>query len=180
MAYNYEYPYTDPNRYNDDWLLARINELEETIRNLEGDILEEANAYTDAKITERLAGVEAEFNAFKEIVNQRTSELSNEFDEFVVTVNARMAIADANIRAISARVDSALATANSYTNQAIINNNEYIIDQTTKALGGVTVLNYFTGARVSIQEMFDYLAQFHLTNAISINQLVNRQKSVDD
>lgn len=33
MAYNNEYPYTDPNRYNDDWLLNRIKEYDETIRN---------------------------------------------------------------------------------------------------------------------------------------------------
>ena len=27
MAYNYEYPYTDPNRHNDDWALKKIKEL---------------------------------------------------------------------------------------------------------------------------------------------------------
>lgn len=27
MAYNYEFPYTDPNRYNDDWLLNRMKDL---------------------------------------------------------------------------------------------------------------------------------------------------------
>ena len=27
MAYNYEYPYTDPYRYNDDWILNRVKEL---------------------------------------------------------------------------------------------------------------------------------------------------------
>ena len=29
MAYNYEYPYTDPNRYNDDWLINKIKEVED-------------------------------------------------------------------------------------------------------------------------------------------------------
>jgi len=27
MAFNYEFPYTDPNLYNDDWLLKRMKEL---------------------------------------------------------------------------------------------------------------------------------------------------------
>ena len=27
MAFNYEYPYTDPNRYNSDWLLNKVKEL---------------------------------------------------------------------------------------------------------------------------------------------------------
>lgn len=33
MAFNYEYPYVDPNRYNADWLLNRIKEYDETIKN---------------------------------------------------------------------------------------------------------------------------------------------------
>ena len=31
MAYNYEYPYTDPHRYNADWLLNAVKELQEKI-----------------------------------------------------------------------------------------------------------------------------------------------------
>lgn len=27
MAFNYEFPYTDPNHYNDDWLLTKMKEL---------------------------------------------------------------------------------------------------------------------------------------------------------
>lgn len=33
MAYNYEYPYTDSSRYNDDWLLATVNEMVKSIDN---------------------------------------------------------------------------------------------------------------------------------------------------
>lgn len=33
MAYNYEYPYVDPNRYNSDWLLNEIKKIWETIKN---------------------------------------------------------------------------------------------------------------------------------------------------
>ena len=28
MAYNYEYPYVDPNRYNSDWLLNYVKQFE--------------------------------------------------------------------------------------------------------------------------------------------------------
>ena len=34
MAYNYEYPYTDPNRYNDDWLLNKMKELDSRLDGL--------------------------------------------------------------------------------------------------------------------------------------------------
>lgn len=29
MAYNYEYPYVDPEQYNSDWLVNKVKELEE-------------------------------------------------------------------------------------------------------------------------------------------------------
>lgn len=35
MAFNYEFPYTDPNLYNDDWLLKRMKELLVQLTDLE-------------------------------------------------------------------------------------------------------------------------------------------------
>lgn len=36
MAYNYEYPYTDPNRYNADWLLNTVKNLEANLYKKKG------------------------------------------------------------------------------------------------------------------------------------------------
>ena len=35
MAFNYEFPYTDPNLYNDDWLLKKMKELLAQLADLE-------------------------------------------------------------------------------------------------------------------------------------------------
>lgn len=35
MAFNYEFPYTDPNLYNDDWLLKKMKELLSDLDQLE-------------------------------------------------------------------------------------------------------------------------------------------------
>lgn len=35
MAFNYEFPYTDPKLYNDDWLLSRMKQLAEQLKDLE-------------------------------------------------------------------------------------------------------------------------------------------------
>lgn len=34
MAFNYEYPYTDPTRHNDDWLLNKMKELDAKVNDL--------------------------------------------------------------------------------------------------------------------------------------------------
>ena len=174
-----KYPYLDFHELNLDWVIAKITEFDKKLDNYEDTVLEKAKEYTDSAIQESYSSLVNEFNTFKNEVTTLISGLDSRYDEFVNTVNDRMAITDANVLAISRKVDLVLAEANDYTNQAIINNNDYIIDQTTKALETVTVLNYFTGARTSIQDMFDYLAQFHLQNAISVDTLVARNKTVN-
>ena len=174
-----KYPYLDFHELNLDWVIAKITEFDKKLDNYEDTVLEKAKEYTDSAIQESYSSLVSEFDTFKNEVTTLISGLDSRYDEFVNTVNDRMAITDANVLAISRKVDLVLAEANAYTNQAIINNNDYIIDQTTKALDTVTVLNYFTGARTSIQDMFDYLAQFHLQNAISVDTLVARTKTVN-
>ena len=174
-----KYPYLDFHELNLDWVIAKITEFDKKLDNYEDTVLEKAKEYTDSAIQESYSSLVSEFNTFKNEVTTLISGLDSRYDEFVNTVNDRMAITDANVLAISRKVDLVLAEANNYTNQAIINNNDYIIDQTTKALETVTVLNYFTGARTSIQDMFDYLSKFHLQNAISVDTLVGRAKTVN-
>lgn len=54
MAFNYEFPYTDPNLYNDDWLLKRMKELLVQLTDLENW----KNEWED------------EYEAFKQLVEQ--------------------------------------------------------------------------------------------------------------
>lgn len=175
-----KYPYLDFHELNLDWVIAKITEFDKKLDEYEDTVLAKAKEYTDSAIQESYSSLVTEFNEFKNEVTTLISDLDSRYDEFVDTVNDRMTITDANVAAISRKVDLVLDEANAYTNQAIINNNDYIIDQTTKALETVTVLNYFTGARISIQAMFDYLAHFHLQNAISVNTLVERAKTVNE
>ena len=175
-----KYPYLDFHELNLDWVIAKITEFDKKLDEYEDTVLAKAKEYTDSAIQESYSSLVTEFNEFKNEVTTLISDLDSRYDEFVNTVNNRMTITDANVAAISRKVDLVLDEANAYTNQAIINNNDYIIDQTTKALETVTVLNYFTGARISIQDMFDYLAHFHLQNAISVDTLVLRTKTVNE
>ena len=175
-----KYPYLDFHELNLDWVIAKITEFDKKLDAYEDTVLAKAKEYTDSAIQESYSSLVTEFNEFKNEVTTLISDLDSRYDEFVDTVNNRMTITDANVAAISRKVDLVLDEANAYTNQAIINNNDYIIDQTTKALETVTVLNYFTGARISVQDMFDYLAHFHLQNAISVNTLVARAKTVNE
>ena len=164
MAYNYEYPYTDPNRYNDDWLLNKMKELE---GRLDG-IVEETLALTKTYVDNRLKTYQLQIDSIRreiEEVSQRTNTLSTHVANEVLRLESKILEAER-------QAESLFIIANNRTDLQIERNNEYIFREIQdNILGNITVINYFTGERVSVQDMFNYLASLHLQNAITYNGL---------
>ena len=164
MAYNYEYPYTDPNRYNADWLLNKMKELE---GRLDG-IVEETLQLTKAYVDDRLANYQTQISEIKQEIktlSDRDEEISSEMIRQVARLEGL--ISDAEREA-----ESLFIIANNRTDLQIQRNNEYIFREIEdNILANITVINYFTGEKVTVQEMFDYLASLHLQNAITYNEL---------
>lgn len=170
-----QYPYTNYHELNLDYIMRQINSFNKRIDELSDELVKKDNVYTDEKFNE----IVKEFNDFKNYVTGELEKSKSNYDDFSSYVTNRLVLTDNKIIELQKNLDSALESANNYTDRAISFNNEYIIEETTKALSTVTVLNYFTGERISIQDMFDYLAQFHLRNAIMYEQIASRQKTVD-
>ena len=164
MAYNYEYPYTDPNRYNSDWLLNKMKELE---GRLDG-IIEETLALTKTYVDNRLATYQTQINDIRreiEELSQRTDTLSAHVAEEVLRLEAKILEAERE-------AESLFIIANNRTDLQIERNNEYIFREIEdNLLANITVINYFTGERISVQNMFDCLASLHVQNAITYDGL---------
>ena len=162
MAYNYEYPYTDPNRYNADWLLNKMKELEGRLDGILEDALKLTKEYVDTRLSKYQAQI-AQIRKEIEAVSYRTDELSEEIVRQVLRLEGL--ISDAERQA-----ENLFIIANNRTDLQIERNNEYIFREIEdNILANITVINYFTGEHVSVQDMFDYLASLHLENAITYN-----------
>ena len=167
MAYNYEYPYTDPNRYNADWLINKMKELE---GRLDG-IVEEALRLTKIYVDERLAGYQAQITA----IRLEIDKLYKQDDKISAEIVRQVARLEDLITAAESKAESLFVIANNRTDIQIERNNEYIFREIEdNILANITVLNYFTGERVSVQNMFDYLAALHLQNSITYTELINK------
>lgn len=175
-----KYPYTDFHELNLDWILQKVTEMETKISSIREDILTEAQSYTDEEINNRLSGIDAEFDAFKTDILSRIQNIDAKYDDFVKNVNARIQLMQAQIDTFDARITAGLNNANRYTDVRIEQNNDYIIERIGEGLVDLKVLNYFTGAYVSVQDMFDYLAQFHLDAAITYSQIEDADKTYDE
>lgn len=164
MAYNYEYPYTDPNRYNADWLLNKMKELEGRLDGILEEALKLTKEYVDTRLSEYQAQI-VQIRKEIQAVYDRTDELSAEIVQQVMRLEGL--ISDAERQA-----ETLFIIANNRTDLQIDRNNEYIFREIEdNILANITVINYFTGERVTVQDMFDYLASLHLQNAITYNGL---------
>lgn len=164
MAYNYEYPYTDPNRYNADWLINKMKELE---GRLDG-IVEEALNLTKEYVDERLAGYQEQIREIRRDINnlyEKDSEISAEIVRQVARLEELISEAES-------KAESLFVIADHKTDLKIERNNEYIFREIEdNILANISVINYFTGERTTVQNMFDYLAALHLQNSITYSEL---------
>ena len=171
MAFE-QFPYTNFHDLNLDWVLKEVKRVSEAVDKWSTEVLEAAKAYTDEKI-------EAE----AERANQANLELKQTVEtairDFQNVVNGAIAGFQEQLNQQDAEIEANLVAARGYTNAQIAQNNEFLMEEISKGLIDLKVLNLFTGKYVTVQEMFDYLASFHLTGAISVAQIGNAQRTVN-
>ena len=56
-------------------------------------------------------------------------------------------------------------------------NNDYILSHITEELGQITVINYFNGQEIALQDMLDILASYHLADPLTYTLLASKNKT---
>lgn len=154
-------------------LVKKINELVDALNNISIDILQEANRYTDTQ----LANARSEFDAKVREIEELERRLGKQYYDFTNVVNARIQFISNDVNRIDNKIDDEIIGANEYTNQAIKNNNEYLIEQLSQSIRNFTVINFFTGEKITVQNMFDILAQMHIQNPMTYDIYANKNIS---
>ena len=165
-----KYPYSDFHELNLDWVLETVSNLEKRVDSLKNEFLEQANKYTDEKFAEfknDLAELEQELNIV-------VGELQKQYSEFTRVINAKIQFIQNDIDNLNQKIDAEIIGANEYTNQAIIQNNDYLIEKLSETVGSLLVINFFTGEKVTIQEMFDTLAKLHIQDPLTYTEYAEK------
>lgn len=165
-----KYPYSDFHELNLDWILETVSNLEKRVDSLKSEFLEQANKYTDEKFAEfksDLAELEQELNTV-------VGEIQAQYSEFTSIINAKIQFIQNDINTLNQKIDAEIIGANEYTNQAIIQNNDYLIEKLSESLGSMLVINFFTGEKVTIQEMFDTLAKLHIKDPLTYTEYAEK------
>ena len=168
-----KYPYTDFHELNLDWLLDRMRKLEDELNDALETLSTEIYNQVMTDLQPTFTGLRNDLNALTNDYNTlrgQFEELDAEFDAFTAYVNSQ-------ILNLQTYVDAQAAACNEYTNLRIVQNNDYILSQLTQYLSQIKVINFFTGDLVSVQDMFDYLASLHATDALDYDTMALRAKT---
>lgn len=183
MAFH-NYPYTDFNELNLDWLIQKMKDLDSRIDGLHDELKAELTAELTVYVNNRLAVTEAKFEVLKADVEHELGVIEANFDllrgqfaDLDRTMNDYIDYINGRIQDIQDEISADIAGVNARTDALITSNNEYLLSVMSTYLSQIKVINFFTGELVSIQDMFNYLAGLHLTDSIDYDTMALRAKT---
>lgn len=171
------YPYTDFHELNLDWILKKMQELQAQMDELIQKAIDEAKEYAKEYIDERLGDIEREFAELQHDFDVLNSSYHSDFASLTNTVNSFIINTNAEINELKQYIDDALTAQDLKMALLIQQNNEYLLSEMESYLNQIKVINFFTGEKVTIQDMFNYLAGLHLNDSIDYDTMALRAKT---
>lgn len=146
-----------------------INEIQEILEGYDETLADLQTRIS--KVEEWISDYEDELIALEGRINANIAALETKIEAELLSI-----IGDVND--LKNYVDAQINITNARTDRAIALNNEYIFDYIDNNLSSILkVYNWFTGQIVTVQDMFNYLAQLHTTDALSYTQINGKNKT---
>lgn len=165
-----KYPYTDFHELNLDWILQEMKRLNASLDSVLQEAIAQATANAEAYIDIQVAQLESDFRTLQEkfnSLNSNVSALTNLVNTFIANYSAELA-------SLKLYIDDSLDAQALQTQLLIKQNNDMLLAEMESYLGQIKVINYFTGEKVTIQDMFNYLAGLHLNDSIDYDTMAYR------
>lgn len=154
-------------------LYYKLEEVIQEVNDIDQDAIEQALNDMRAEILKFEGQVQEQYNALNAKFQEQYEELNNSVIDLADSVASSVEELDMKIHNLGESLKDIM-------DLKIEENNEYIFESIASEIIGIKVLNYFTGEKVTVQEMFDYLAQLHATDGITVTELITRQKTVNE
>lgn len=170
-----------PTAFDDS--LSYLEMVSKLYKKLE-EVIAEVNEIDQEAIQQALDDMRAEIAKFETQIQKQYNELDGKYQALYEELNnSILELADttaASLEELDTKIYNLGESLKDIMDLKIEENNEYIFESIASEIIGIKVLNYFTGEKVTVQEMFDYLAQLHAMDGITVTELITRQKTVNE
>lgn len=170
-----------PTAFDDS--LSYLEMVSKLYKKLE-EVIAEVNEIDQEAIQQALDDMRAEIAKFETQIQKQYNELDGKYQALYEELNNSIIdLADttaASLEELDTKIYNLGESLKDIMDLKIEENNEYIFESIASEIIGIKVLNYFTGEKVTVQEMFDYLAQLHAMDGITVTELITRQKTVNE
>jgi hypothetical protein len=185
--FTHDFPYTDNHELNLSWVIKKVQELNINLDTLEERVKQASIEASKEYVDERLTEVLTQFNALSQEVDnlrryfdEQVATLRGDYNAFVNSVQQQIVLLTNRINDFDQTIKNDIIGVNALTDLKIQQNNEYILDEVAKGVVNVRVINFFTGERVTVQQMFDYLAGLHATETPTVQEMIDAGKTVGE
>lgn len=183
--FTHDFPYTENHELNLSWVIKKIQELNINLDTLEERVKQASIEASKEYVDERLTEVINDFNTLSQEVDQlrlyfdnKVNELQGNYNAFTNSVQQQIVLLTNRINDFDQTIKNDIIGVNALTDLKIQQNNEFILDEVAKGVVNVRVINFFTGERLTVQEMFDYLCGLHATDTPTIQEMIDANKTV--
>ena len=185
--FTHDYPYTDNHELNLSWVIKKVQELNVNLDSLEQRVIEASikasKEYVDSRIAEVLedfAELSQEVDDLRQYFDEQVATLQGNYNTFVNAVRNELDRMSRRIDEFDQTIKNDIIGVNALTDLKIQQNNTYILDEVARGVVNVRVINFFTGERVTVQEMFDYLCGLHATDTPTVQEMIDANKTVGE
>lgn len=185
--FTHDFPYTDNHEINLSWVIKKVQELNINLDTLEERVKQASIEASKKYVDERLIEVLNDFNALRQKVDNlriyfdnKVNKLQGNYNAFTNSVQQQIVLLTNRINDFDQTIKNDIIGVNMLTDLKIQQNNEYILDEVAKGVVNVRVINFFTGERVTVQQMFDYLAGLHTTETPTVQEMIDANKTVGE
>ena len=185
--FTHDYPYTDNHELNLSWVIKKVQELNVNLDSLEQRVIkasiEASKEYVDSRLAEVLedfAELSQEVDDLRQYFDEQVATLQGNYNTFVNAVRNELDRMSRRIDDFDQTIKNDIIGVNALTDLKIQQNNTYILDEVAKGVVNVRVINFFTGERVTVQTMFDYLCGLHATDTPTVQEMIDANKTVGE
>ena len=161
-------------------LNVNLDSLEERVKQAS---IEASKEYVDSRLSEVLedfAELSQEVADLRQYFDSQVQTLQSNYNIFVNAVRNELDRMTERINDFDQTIKNDIIGVNALTDLKIQQNNTYILDEVAKGVVNVRVINFFTGERVTVQEMFDYLCGLHATDTPTVQEMIDANKTVGE